>query len=148
LRYDFVTRKGRRIGVVSRRDGTRDLLVFDEDDPDACRVSIRLTPEEADALAELLGAPRIVERLVRLREVTEGLVTDGVEIAPGSPYDGRTLGETRARARTGATVVAVIRDGRLIPAPDATFRFVAGDHAIVVGTPEGVRGLGRLLAEG
>ena len=40
FRHDLVTEGGRRISVVSHRDGERDLGVFDDDDPDACRDSI------------------------------------------------------------------------------------------------------------
>jgi len=57
LRHDFVTRTGRRLGIVSQRNGERDLVVYDPDDPDACSTSIVLSDEESDALAELL-APR------------------------------------------------------------------------------------------
>ncbi len=34
LRHDFVTHAGRRLGVVSHRDGERDLVVYDPADPD------------------------------------------------------------------------------------------------------------------
>ncbi len=61
LRHDFQTRSGRRVGVVSHRTGRRDLVVYDTRDPDACSEVVKLATDEADALAELLGAPRIVE---------------------------------------------------------------------------------------
>jgi TrkA domain protein len=65
LRYDFTTRSGRQIGVVSHRSGRRDLLVYDRGDPDTCQEVIQLTAEEADALAEILGAIRIAGRRSR-----------------------------------------------------------------------------------
>lgn len=43
LRDDFLTSKGRRIGVISHRNGQRDLLVYGHDDPDACADTITLS---------------------------------------------------------------------------------------------------------
>jgi TrkA domain protein len=61
LRYEFTTFQGRRVAVVSYRGGRRELVVYDTVDPDACREVLVLTDEEGDALAELLGAPHIVD---------------------------------------------------------------------------------------
>lgn len=147
LRHDFMTASGRRVGVVSHRTGRRDFLVYDLADPDACREDIALTGEEAEALAELLGAARVVERLGALNEQVTGLVTEQLTIQPESRYDGRTLAETEARTRTGASIVAVLREGSPVVSPRPDFRFSAGDTLIVVGTAEGVAGVARILTE-
>lgn len=147
LRHDFVTDDGRRVGVVSRKGGRRDLVVFGKDDPDACSLVIGLNGPEADALAEFLGSRRIVERLATLSEQVASLVTGKVRIAHGSHYDGLTLGATRARTRTGASVVALIHDGEAIasPGPDAAIH--GGDVLVVVGTAEAIDALRDILAE-
>jgi TrkA domain protein len=62
LRFEITTKAGRRIGVVSHRSGLRELVIYDPDDLDACSEAIVLEDEESDALAELLGAARFVER--------------------------------------------------------------------------------------
>ncbi len=148
LRHDFLTHTGRRLGVVSHRDGERDLVVYDPHDPDACAVSLVLTAGESDALAELLGAPRISERLARLREDVEGIVTEQIAIESGSPFDGRTLGDTATRTRTGASIVAVLRRDEVITSPRPDHRFRAGDHVVVVGTPQGVSDVAGLFHGG
>jgi TrkA domain protein len=136
LRYDFATRSGQRVGVVCHRNGRRDLVIYDLDDPDSSRDVLQLTDDEGDVLAELLGAPRIVERLADLHK------------APGSPYDGRTLGDTQARTRTGASIVAVARGAQVHASPRPDFGFVAGDIVVVVGTKEGADAVAELLARG
>jgi TrkA domain protein len=146
VRHDFETRQGRRVGVVSHRGGRRDLLVYDPRDLDRCSESVPLTPEEADALAELLGAPRIVERLAALHEQVAGLSSEQLPLAAGSPYAGRTLADTQARTRTGASIVAVLRQDNVFASPQPDFRFQAGDVVIVVGTKEGIEGVERILA--
>ena len=146
LRYDFVAGDGRRVGVVSRRDGHRELLVYSRADPDAASAVVRLSGEEADTLAELLGAPWVVDRIARLHDQVEGLITEGVLIATGSRFDGRTLADTETRTRTGASVIAVSRSGEIIPMPRTDFRFRAGDTIVVVGTRDGVQAAAALLA--
>jgi TrkA domain protein len=145
VRHSFMTRHGRHIGVVTHRSGRQELLVYDPADPDSCREVVPLADDEADALAELLGAPRIVEKLAAIREQVAGLVTEQIAIGPRLPYAGRTLGDTQARTRTGASIVAVMRRSEVIPSPTPDFRFQPGDVVVVVGTREGVQGVSELL---
>ncbi|MEX5634283.1 cation:proton antiporter regulatory subunit [Parafrankia sp. FMc2] len=148
LRHDFSTRTGRRIGVVSHHSGRRDLVVYDATDPDSCAESIALTAEEGDVLSELLGAPHIVEKLADLSRAFAGLVGEQITILPGSPYDGRRLGDTQARTRTSASIVAVVRDRQVLASPRPDFRFQAEDVVVVVGTPENTAAVGELLRSG
>ncbi|GAA4497163.1 cation:proton antiporter regulatory subunit [Actinoallomurus oryzae] len=148
LQHVFTTAKGRRIGTISHRDGRRDLLVYDRVDPDTCVLTVPLTVEEANALAELLGTARIVERLTELHRQVEGLVSAQIPIAAGSPYDGRTLGDAQIRTRTGASIVAVVRDGNVVASPRPDFGFQARDIVVVVGTAEGTAAVGDILATG
>lgn len=56
-----------------------------------------------------------------------------ISIDPGSKLDGQKLGAAGIRANTGATVVGVLRDGNLVPNPDADFELSAGDSAGIIG---------------
>lgn len=146
LRHDFVTEGGRRIGVISLKTGSRHLAVYREDDPDTVKVSVELTHDESQLLAELLGAPRVIERLAKLREQVEGITTAGIPLGEGSPYVGRTLGDAAIRSRTGSSIVAVFRHDEVTPSPTPDFRFQSGDKVVVVGTEEGVRAASEILA--
>jgi TrkA domain protein len=149
LRHVFTTRRGRRLGVISHRNGRKDLLVYDVDDPDTCSAPVALASEEAETLAGLLeGESRIVERETALDREIEGLTSRKVVVESGSPYDGRTLGETRARRRTGASIVAVVHGGEVIASPGPDFRFQAGDLAVVIGTAEGTVAVAELFTNG
>ena len=144
LRHDFTTKAGRQLGVVTHRTGRRDLLVYDRSDPDACQEVIRLTDDEADALAELLGAARLVEHLAGLQRI-EGLAIDWLPIRPGSPYAGRAIADTQARSRTGTSIVAILRGDGAIPAPTPDAGLDPGDTLVVVGTADGIKELSKLL---
>jgi len=132
---------------VSHRSGRRDLVFYGRDDPDACVASIPLTDDEAEALADFLGASLMLGQLAGLRQQAAGLVTEQVPIQPSSPYVGRRLGDSRIRTRTSASVVAILRDREVIPSPDPTTVFAAGDVVVVVGTRRGLDGVTRILAD-
>ncbi|MEV6522234.1 cation:proton antiporter regulatory subunit [Longispora sp. NPDC051575] len=148
FRHEFTTTRHRRIGVISHRSGRRDLIVYDKEDPDSALVSVELTTDEANGLAELLGTTRVTERLAELRRQVDGLVTAQLAITPGSPYEGRTLGDTRARSRTGASVVAVVRGHQVIASPTPDFVFADDDIVVVVGTEEGTTSVAEILTSG
>ena len=56
-RYDFRTAAGRQVGVVARRDGTTELVIYAEDDPEYVAESVTLDADERAALVELLSTP-------------------------------------------------------------------------------------------
>ena len=53
----------------------------------------------------------------------------------GSPAIGKTLGELDLRGETGATVIAVIREGATKVSPGADYQLRERDTVILVGTP-------------
>jgi TrkA domain protein len=147
LRHIFTTGRNRRIGVVSHRNGRRDLVIYDKEDRDSALVSVALSTEEANALAELLGTTRVTERLAELQRQVD-LATAQLLITEGSPFVGLTLGDTHTRSRTGASIVAVVRGNEVIASPRPDFAFRAGDVVVVVGTDEGVAGVADILTHG
>lgn len=146
IRYEFVTAAGRHLGLVARRQGQIDLVVYDSEDPDICVEVATLTAAEADTLAELLGAPRIAERFADLTREVPGLVAAQAEVEAGSSFDGRTLGETRARTTTGASIVALVRGDDVVASPSPTQPLQGGDVLVAIGTEQGIAGVRRILA--
>lgn len=147
-RQDFVSRAGRRIGVITYRDGRFELIISKKEDPDACTASIPLSPDEAGALAGLLGAPQLVSELSKQNDGLSGVHTRQLPLVPGSPFDGRTLGDTQLRTRTAVSVVATVRAGTVHPSPRPDFVLGGGDLLITVGTSEGLAKAADLLDRG
>ncbi|OMC50115.1 cation:proton antiporter regulatory subunit [Mycobacterium sp. IS-1264] len=148
LRYEFVSHTGDRIGIVARRGGDFDVVVYGPDDPDQARPVFRLTDEEAEAVAQILGAPRIAERFTELTREVPGLEAGQVHIRPGGTFVDRPLGETRARTRTGASIVAIVRDDDVLASPGPAETLRAGDVLIVIGTEEGIAGVEQIVDKG
>jgi K+:H+ antiporter subunit KhtT len=148
VRKEFALANGRRVGVITHRDGRLDLIVSKAEDPDACLASLALTTEEAGALANLLGAPVLMAQLAEEHREVIGISTRQLPIRAGGPFDGRTLGDTAMRTRTGVSVVAVMRAGQVQPSPAPDFTLTAGDLLIAVGTAEGLDHAQRILRNG
>jgi TrkA domain protein len=137
-------RSGRRLGIVTRRSGLRDLVLYDEDGEGAAE-TIALTDDEANALAEILGSPQLTFRLAVLQRQAEGLTVEQLSVPASSPYAGRPLGDTQTRTRTGASIVAVLRQGAALPSPTPDFILHAGDLVVTVGTQRAVDHVAQIL---
>lgn len=148
LRFEFENRDGDRIGVVARRTGDFEVFVYPKEDPDQARHVFRLTDEEAEALAQILGAPRIAERFADLTREVPGLLAGQVVIRPSSPFVDRPLGDTRARTRTGASIVAIVRDEEVLASPGPVETLRAGDVLVVIGTEDGLAGVEQIIDQG
>lgn len=148
VRYEFVTEDGARVGVVHHRSGVRELVLFERADPDTSHDLLRLGADDSRTLAELLGVSHVAKDLAELEQGVEGLAVDRLPLPAGSPFDGRTIGDTGARTRTGVSIVAVLRGGSAQPAPGPEFGLRGGDMLVVVGTPRGVEELAILLRSG
>ena len=87
-----------------------------------------LAPELAESenyrtLGELRSAEQLFDLQWVLLEVENGLIN-------------KTIGEAEIRKTTGVSLVAVIRKQKLIPNPDAAFRFELGDQVAIIGSTE------------
>ena len=60
---------------------------------------------------------------------------------------GQTLAEANVRAKTGASVVAILREGHLIANPKSMTVFQAGDRVGLIGEKEEIEAAERLLSE-
>lgn len=145
VRFEFETKQGVHLGVVAHREGRRDFILYDPDDPDTALESIALDADESAAVGELLGGARIVEKLNKLHHEIENLVSRQLLVDATSPYAERPLGDTRVRTRTGASVVAIVRDTRVKTGPAPSEKLHVGDRLVTIGTVEAVEKVERIL---
>ncbi|MGB2919817.1 MAG: cation:proton antiporter regulatory subunit [Mycobacterium sp.] len=148
LRYEFDNSDGDRIGVVAKRAGDFEVVLYAAEDPDVAQPLFHLSVEEAEALAQILGAPRIAERFADLTHEVPGLDAGQVSVEPGSPYAERPLGDARVRTRTGSSIVAIVRDEEVLPSPGPTDVLRAGDVLVVIGTADGITQVEHIFDKG
>lgn len=145
VRHDFTTEAGVPMGVLVHRDGRREIMVYDGSDPDSCTSLVTLSPADTRTMNELLGGSQVTEAVAAVQQEIEGLAIEWLHLEADSPAVGRTIGDGAYRTRTGASVVAVIRDSTSIPAPGPDLELLANDTVVAVGTSEGLANLRGLL---
>jgi TrkA domain protein len=145
IRYEFDTSRGRRLGVLVQRDGSRQLLVYDKDDLDSCREVVDLGQTDAASLIELLGGSKVTERVGDLRHEVQGLSIEWLSLDSSSPMAGKAIGDGQIRTRSGASVVAVLRGDESIPGPGPSFLLKPGDTLLVTGSYQGVEAARQII---
>jgi TrkA domain protein len=144
VRHEFTTSGGERLAVLSHRTGRREIALYDPADPDASSAVLHLSPDDTRTLGELLGASLVSEAIVGVQRL-EGVAIDWITIQSGSEQIGATIGGGQLRARTGISVVALVRGDETLPAPGPDQVLESGDVVVAVGTPDGLRQLRALL---
>ena len=76
---------------------------------------------------------RVLEQLVA---AADGIELTWMRLDEGSPLVGQTLAGADLRAKTGASVIALSREGKLSANPKSQTVFEAGDRVGLIGTPE------------
>lgn len=138
VRHEFSVEDGERVGVITHHSGQRDVLVYDKNDPDICRLSLRMTEQEAGQLGQLLGAAKVTQTFANLAQDVAGLTIDWIRIRGDWECAGHTISEVQLTSK-GVLIVAVIRNEQTIPTPKADFQLWSGDTVVVIGKPEGIQ---------
>jgi Trk K+ transport system NAD-binding subunit len=122
-------------------------LVVRELAPDV-EVTARAGDPENVRKLYLAGADYVLSLATVSGRMLAGTVLDEEVVTPDKQVDvvrcrapalaGQTLAETAVRSRTGATVIAVERDGELLTDLDRTFELRADDEVVVAGSDEGI----------
>ncbi len=128
---------GSTLIIVTHNTGRRE--VFRRHEPDADSEKLF---EASDKLARTIGTIlegayfQPVESEAVETMLAEGLFIEWFNVAEGAHLAGRTLEEAEVGAETGVQVVAIQREGELLPSPTAATEIHAGDTVVVVGGEE------------
>ncbi len=104
-------------------------------------VSIKEIQQLTDAIRREMYAPLYesdysYRAIMQLQSACNLIDLNWVTVAERSPLIGRSIRELQIRKRTGASIVAVLRDGSLQMNPDPDFRFEQDDLVGVVSEPQ------------
>ena len=149
VKYTFRTAQGGRLSVIMHNDGQREIYYYRRSDDDEPTAVIELHDDEARQLGAIIGGayerPKIVEEL----EMALGeLQIEWVPVPDSSPAIGRTLAECRLRARTGVTVIAILREPEPVSGAQPDDVIQKGDTLVAVGKAGQFAQFRRLLADG
>ena len=148
-KFSLPTAHGGRLAVIQHNDGMREVYFFRRrDDDEPCAV-IQLEDDEARQLGAVIGGayerPKVVEEL----EMALGeLAIEWIPVPDRSPAIGRSLADCAFRARTGITIIAILRDPEPVTGAQPDDVIQAGDTLVTVGKLGQYPAFRRLLAEG
>jgi TrkA domain protein len=145
VKYTLRLDDGARLAIILHNDGNRELYVFGRGD-DEPRAVVRLDDDEARQFGAVVGGayerPKIVEDL----EMALGELTiEWVRVPDDSPSIGRTLAECGFRAKTGITVIAILRDPEPVNGAQPDDVVQRGDTLVTVGKAGSYAGFRALL---
>ena len=134
VKYGFRTSEGGRLAIVLHNDGQREIYFFRHEHDDEPSSVIRLDDDEARQLGAVIGGayerPKIVEEL----EMALGELTiEWIPVPDNSPVIGKTLAECGFRAKTGITVIAILREPESVSGAQPEDVILYGDTIVVVG---------------
>ena len=149
VKYAFRTARGGRLSVIIHNDGQREIYFYRRSDDDEPTAVIELHDDEARQLGAIIGGayerPKIVEEL----ELALGeLQIEWVPVPDTSPAIGRSLADCGLRARTGVTVIAILREPEPISGAQPEDVIQRGDTLVAVGKAGQFGEFRRLLTEG
>lgn len=83
--------------------------------------------------------------LERLRQLLAGNIVENYLVLENSPAAGKTLAQLALRQRTGATIIAIVRDHHSHSNPSSDFTLASGDLLVVMGTHRALDKAAQLL---
>ena len=100
-------------------------------------------------LAHLILKPAVVDFFeTALRAGADALNIEDLAVTPDSPTIGQRLDALDIRRVTGATILAILREGNPLVSPAGDFVLAKGDQLLALGTREQLARLDRLISAG
>lgn len=132
-KFALTTNEGERMTVIIHNTGHREIYTFRGRD-EFPQSAVRMEDAEARMLGAILGGAYFQPAVAESMEMVLGqLSVEWFKVAAGSPLAGRTIQDSAIRKRTGASVIAILRNGRPLPNPGPADVIGAGDTLLVVG---------------
>jgi TrkA domain protein len=149
VKYGFRLDVGGRISLIQHNDGKRQLYWFRRADDEEPSAVITLDDDEARQLGAILGGayerPKIVEEL----EMALGeLQIEWDPVPDASPWIGKTLAEAQFRAKSGITIIAILREPEPVSGAQPGDVIQQGDTLVTVGKAGQYRAFHRRLETG
>jgi TrkA domain protein len=149
VKYGFRLDAGGRVSVIQHNDGKRELYWFRRASYEEPTAVITLDDDEARQLGAVMGGayqrPKIVEEL----EMALGELTIEWDPVPDtSPLIGQTLAEAALRAKTGVTIIAILREPESVSGAQPNDVIEKGDTLVSVGKAGQYAAFLRLLEHG
>ncbi len=132
-KYQIETEAGDHMVVVIHDDGRRELYRYDQEESES-KCVMTLSDEESRQVAGIIGGLSYKPKALETIEVElDDLSIEWIKVSPDSPSIGKSIGELEVRKRTGASIIAAIKEGDSIINPGPDYVMNADTTMVVAG---------------
>jgi len=132
-KYQIETEAGDHMVVVIHDDGRRELYRYDQEECES-KCVMTLSDEESRQVAGIIGGLSYKPKALETIEVAlDDLSIEWIKVSKDSPSLGKSIGELEVRKRTGASIIAAIKEGDSIINPGPDYIMHADTTMVVAG---------------
>ncbi|WP_448587857.1 cation:proton antiporter regulatory subunit [Thermocrinis sp.] len=132
-KYGVLLKSGKELVIIIHNTGRREIYLMEDEEPSCF---IELTDEEAKELGFLVaGVTYQPVSAEKMEMILQQVVMEWIKVEEGSNLVNKTIAQLEIRRRTGVSIIAIEREGKVIPSPDPyKEKIESGDILITVGT--------------
>ncbi|MCX7944246.1 MAG: potassium transporter TrkA [Deltaproteobacteria bacterium] len=142
VKYWRELENGRIITIIKHESG-RFEIAFSSKESEIPEYYSEMTEEEAIDIGSIL-TQKVHQKIVEKMDIlVKNLIIEWFKIP--STFKSRTIGEIQIRKKTGASVVAILREKETIPSPGPNDNISPQDVLLVVGKKESIESFKKLF---
>ncbi len=137
-KYGVSLKSGKELVIIIHNTGRREIYLMEGEEPSCF---IELTDEEAKELGFLVaGATYQPVSAEKMEMILQQVVMEWIKVEEGSNLANKTIAQLEIRKKTGVSIIAIEREGKVIPSPDPyKEKIEVGDVLITVGTRQQIK---------
>lgn len=144
-KFQIETEAGDNMVVVIHDDGRRELYRHDEEDNETHCV-MTLSDEESRQVAGIIGGLSYKPKALETIEVAlDDLRIEWYKVEASNDGVDKSIGELGVRQKTGASIIAAIKDSETIINPGPEYVITQGATLVIAGKAKNIKQLKELL---
>lgn len=144
-KYQIETEAGDNMVVVIHDDGRRELYRYDDEENETTCV-MTLSDEESRQVAGILGGLSYKPKALETIEVAlDDLRIEWYKVGQSNDGVNKSIGELEVRQRTGASIIAAIKDEDTVINPGPDYVITSGVTLVIAGKQKNIKLLKEIL---
>lgn len=132
-KFQIETEAGDHMVVVIHDDGRRELYRYDEEENES-RCVMTLTDDESRQIAGIIGGLSYKPKALENVELAlDDLIIEWIKVESTGKSVNQSIGDLEVRQRTGASIIAALREGNTVINPGPDYIILPGVTLVVAG---------------
>lgn len=144
-KYQIETNAGDNMVVIIHDDGRRELYRYDEEENES-RCVMTLSDEESRQVAGIIGGLSYKPKALETVELAlDDLLIEWYKVENSDISTNKSIGELEVRQRTGASIIAAIKESETTINPGPDYIITQGTTLVVAGKRNHIRLLKEII---